>query len=312
MNKLKYFVSCLVIVMLSSVLAGCLRPITPGDASSETVSVDPITTDVPETTDPITETSESVATEPIATEDFETVELEEHKYSPREGYGFYDQGYWDWDIYASPYSLALGNAIILSYIHGQEMTKEAIAIVNKKMEEGAENRQLILLYYIIQELGTKREDFIEKNEYFKKLNAENGTGADTYSDTEIEYLFGDYSIEERIEHLRAPWSFYYRGRLYSIYNIFQIENEKLLKEMYRRGNLQEYIDFMKVFLENGDIRNYIPEGYYYTDGYEERKLIGVIEDFENLPLKEFQQKHSLEYGIGVDWENYVPTEGGGM
>ncbi|MBO4769535.1 MAG: hypothetical protein J5563_01995 [Clostridia bacterium] len=311
MKHIKITAISLTFIMVLIAFAGCLRPLNTPAGSVEGTD-GPVTTVSPITTLVGQNTTEPVTSEPATAEDFETVELEEHSYIAREGYGFYDQGYWDWDIYASPYSLALGNAIILSYIHGQEMTKEAIANVNKNMEKGAENRQLILLYYIIQELGTKREDFVEKNEYFKKLNAENGTGADTYTDTEIEYLFGDYSIEERIEHLRAPWSFYYRGRLYSIYNIFQIENEKLLKEMYRRGNLQEYIDFMKVFLENGDIRNYIPEGYYYTDGYEERILVGVIEDFENLPLKEFQQKHSLEYGIGVDWENYVPTEGGGM
>jgi hypothetical protein len=316
MNKLQYFAFWLVIVLFSISFTGCLKPIAPGDASSEIVSVEAITTNIPETTDPTTETTEDTATGPVTTEETElpatTEEIEEQPITAgdwilREGYGMFDEGYYRiCELYTNVYSdESVANCYILYEIHGQTDLENAEKNVVGLLKTNSEYRNLPELYLLIKELKTSKRDFVQLNDYFIRYNRENGTEASTYTDDQIEYLFGDYGIDETIEHLKAPWAYYYRGRLYTIFNIFQIENEKLIAEMYSKGNLEEYIQNMKKLL-NGDVANYL-EGAYEV-GDEERVILNMISDFETLPLKEFQSKHRLEYGIGFDWENYVPEE----
>ena len=307
--------------MFSISFTGCLKPIAPGDAFSETVSVAPIMTDVPETTDPITETTEDNATEPVTTEETEpfvtTEEIEEQpivagKWVEREGYGMYDEGYYRiLEIYPTVYSQwDVGDCWYLVRIHGQDLCNETDRNLIEKIRLNPKLRNLPRLYLLIRELETTREDFIKQNIYYKEKNIEISGDYSTYTDDQIEYLFGDYGIDETIGHLKAPWAYYYRGRLYTIFNIFQIENEKLIAEMYSKGNLEEYIQNMKKLL-SGDIVKYFPEGTYEI-GDEERVILNMISDFETLPLKEFQSKHRLEYGIGFDWTNYNPTDEPGM
>ena len=310
----------ILLIALTTIVSfsGCLRPITPGNASSETVSVAPVLTDVPETTDPITETSENVATEPVTTDETEpavtTEEIEEQPiiagdWMWREGYGMFDEGYHvPLEIYSNVYSPSsiADLYIIYSIYDQQDLPSNEQQYAREQKENNPEIRNLPNLYLIIKHLDVDKSEFIKWNNYNKKLNEEEGCDQATYTDDQIEYLFGDYGIDETIEHLKAPWAYYYRGRLYTIFNIFQIENEKLIAEMYSKGNLEEYIQNMKELL-NGDIVKYFPEGTYEI-GDEERVILNMISDFETLPLKEFQSKHALEYGIGFDWENYVPEE----
>ncbi len=304
---------CLTLIIATAVsFSGCLRPITPGNASSETVSVAPVLTDVPETTAPITETSENVATEPVTTDETEpsvtTEEIEEQPITAgdwmwREGYGMYDEGYHiPFGIYENVY---YESSYIIGEMYGRNVPWETQQQLWEQMKENPGIRNLSYVYLSLKKLNAEKTEFIKWNDYCKKMALENETDYYIYTDDQIEYLFGDYGIDETIEHLKAPWAYYYRGRLYTIFNIFQIENEKLIAEMYSKGNLEEYIQNMKKLL-NGDVANYL-EGAYEV-GDEERVILNMISDFETLPLKEFQSKHRLEYGIGFDWENYVPEE----
>ena len=302
------------VLMLATVTstAGCLSPINNVGGNSGSTSgtdLDPGTTAEATDSDFVTGPAASGETDPpVTTEEIEEQPIIAGDWMWREGYGMYDEGYHiPFGIYENVY---FDKFNIIGLIYGPEMPQQAQQQAWEQMKNSAEVRNLPYVYLAVKNLGTEKSKFVECNENIKKLNEKSLADGEgiydfSYTDDEIEYLFGDYGIDETIEHLKAPWAYYYRGRLYTIFNIFQIENEKLIAEMYSRGGLEEYIQNMKRLL-NGDVANYL-EGAYEV-GDEERVILNMISDFETLPLKEFQSKHSLEYGIGFDWENYVPEE----
>ena len=304
MNK----IICFVLILASAAaLAGCLSPITksgedPGTASE--IATTDMLTETNAVTDPVTaeETELPVTTEEI----IEDQPIVVGEWMWREGYGYYDEGYHiPFGIYENVY---FDKYNIIGLLYGQEMPQKAQQQAWEQMKDNPEVRNLPYIYLAVKNLGTDKSEFIKCNENIRKLNEEYLANNDgiydyVYTDDEIEYLFGDYSIDETIEHLKAPWAYYYRGRLYTIFNIFQIENEMLIKEMYAKGNLAEYIGVMKNLLSGG-IEDYIPD---YAAGDDEDIILNVLNDFETLPLNEFQQKYSGYYGIGFDWTNYDPT-----
>lgn len=92
------------------------------------------------------------------------------------------------------------------------------------------NEQLPPLYLMIKQLDIGREDFVKV--------------ADDVSAEQIEWLFSDADTVDVMINLKADWAFHYKGRLYNIFELAELDKD-LLIELREKGDLDEYIAYME-------------------------------------------------------------------
>ena len=92
------------------------------------------------------------------------------------------------------------------------------------------NEQLPPLYLMIKELGVTKEEFIRVN--------------DQLNDEQIEVLFSNKKNETIQRELKLDTAFFYKGRLYNIYELSALEPIQL-KEMVDEGNMIDYLNVLE-------------------------------------------------------------------
>ncbi len=104
------------------------------------------------------------------------------------------------------------------------------------------NEQLPPLYLMIRHLNISKRDFIKASE--------------SVSLEQIEWLFSDADIPTIMINLKADWAFHYKGKLYNIYELAEM-NKDMLIEFKNNGELDEYIAYMDSLDEKFEALEYI-------------------------------------------------------
>ncbi len=104
------------------------------------------------------------------------------------------------------------------------------------------NEQLPPLYLMIRHLNISKRDFIKASE--------------SVSLEQIEWLFSDADIPTIMINLKADWAFHYKGKLYNIYELAEM-NKDMLIEFKNYGELDEYIAYMDSLDEKFEALEYI-------------------------------------------------------
>ncbi|MBQ2883041.1 MAG: hypothetical protein IJE43_04595 [Alphaproteobacteria bacterium] len=113
------------------------------------------------------------------------------------------------------------------------VTWDEIYAAEKTLLENNEyfyNEQLPPLYLMIKELGVTKEEFIRVN--------------DQLNDEQIEVLFSNKKNETIQRELKLDTAFFYKGRLYNIYELSALEPIQL-KEMVDEGNMIDYLNVLE-------------------------------------------------------------------
>ncbi len=106
-----------------------------------------------------------------------------------------------------------------------------------------------------------------------------------YDDKQIEYLFGDYSAEEIMENLKADWTFYYDGRLYTMNNLINIASFDRILEFYKKGDLDNFLARISEIVEEESIF----EGEaFFEFYYEEDDQGSIIAEASPCSISEFR------------------------
>ncbi len=115
-----------------------------------------------------------------------------------------------------------------------------------------EQEQLPYMYQAVKWLNISREDFVRVNEEHKKFNAEHSPAVkEVYTDEQIEYMFGDYDENEIKQKLKKITTYYYNGRVYTVYELVFVD-DALFNEMIEKGGLEDYSVLVEKYA-NGDL-----------------------------------------------------------
>ncbi|MDD6800759.1 MAG: hypothetical protein PUE85_10155 [Firmicutes bacterium] len=131
------------------------------------------------------------------------------------------------------------------------VTWDEIYAAEKTLLENNEyfyNEQLPSLYLMIKELGITKEEFIRVN--------------DQLSDEQIEVLFSNKKNETIQSELKLDTAFFYKGRLYNVYELSSLEPIQL-KEMVDEGKMFEYLNVLESLSAGKDNASKILN--YYID-----------------------------------------------
>lgn len=113
------------------------------------------------------------------------------------------------------------------------VTWDEIYAAEKTLLENNEyfyNEQLPSLYLMIKELGITKEEFMRVS--------------DRLSDAQIEVLFSNKKNETIQRELKLDTAFFYKGRLYNVYELSALEPLQL-KEMVDEGKMIEYLNVLE-------------------------------------------------------------------
>ncbi|MBQ6043071.1 MAG: hypothetical protein IJL41_02890 [Clostridia bacterium] len=127
---------------------------------------------------------------------------------------------------------------IISKLRTKDVIDEWVESVYLKQTED-EMDQLPAIYQAIKGLDIGRDEFTRVNAEWIAFNEEHGTGQSTYTDEQIEYMFGDYDENEIKQKLKQVTTYYYEGRLYTAYELVCVD-DALFNEMIEKGGLEDY------------------------------------------------------------------------
>ena len=127
---------------------------------------------------------------------------------------------------------------IVSKLRTKDVIDEWVESVYLKQTED-EMDQLPAIYQAIKGLNIGRDEFTRVNAEWIAFNEEHGTGQSTYTDEQIEYMFGDYDENEIKQKLKQVTTYYYEGRLYTAYELVCVD-DALFNEMIEKGGLEDY------------------------------------------------------------------------
>ena len=116
----------------------------------------------------------------------------------------------------------------------------------------SEISQLPPIYQAIKGLNVNRDEFTRVNAEWIAFNEEHGTEQSTYTDEQIEYMFGDYDENEIKQKLKQVTTYYYEGRLYTVYELMEADAD-LFNEMIESGGLEEFAVSIEKYVQGNDL-----------------------------------------------------------
>ncbi len=167
------------------------------------------------------------------------------------------------------YPAELSDLYILFAICGERTVIDYDEDVFRKIDTEIRNR-LPAIYQFIKPLKVEKDAFIRENEYWKEINRQFSAEQSVYTDLQIELMFNPEATDEEImQALKNDGVYYYKGRLYTIFDLFGEEN-LLLTEMTHEGKLGEYLEDLKA--KAARTENY---GYLVAQIEEFEKALGI-------------------------------------
>jgi len=168
----------------------------------------------------------------------------------------YSEGY---DIITRVFIDSVYDAAFTGEIVGYE---ELVRFINEEIEPHKwEKEDLPFIYKIIRYFDIPRETFIEYNDKTKAFNEEYGTETVTFEDYVIEALYcGDEEIMKQT--LKSPYVLYYNQQFYTIYDLFTMTRDEIVKIGLPQEELISYVDKMYEELKSAGYDNQLIKGYY--------------------------------------------------
>lgn len=140
------------------------------------------------------------------------------------------------DVFSSYYPKELNDLFIIS-----KLRPEIKKTTDYTDQTEFENPQLPGVCLAIREHNISKEEFIRENNFWKKFNAAWDCSVPTYTDSQIEVIFGGTDEKSIKTELKADSAFLYNGKLYNVYEITSADKASLL-EMAEKSDLTEYLN----------------------------------------------------------------------
>ncbi len=131
-----------------------------------------------------------------------------------------------------------------------DINEWAESVYLKQTED--EMDQLPAIYQAIKGLDIGRDEFTRVNAEWIAFNEEHGTEQSTYTDEQIEYMFGVYDENEIKQKLKKVTTYYYNGRVYTVYELMKADAD-LFNEMIESGGLEEFAVSIEKYVQGNDL-----------------------------------------------------------
>lgn len=192
------------------------------------------------------------------------------------------------------YPSHLNDYQILTKIFAQITLQEYNSQTYSKLSENDKN-QLPALYYFIHGLSVSKDAFVSANAELIASNQSSPNKSITYTDDEIELLFGTDTDAVKAT-LKSPTAFYHNGTLYVCRQIYTASNEQFA-EFYNQGDLKSFIKVLESYSED-----YPKQISSVLDDINEKIETMTGSSFEEVNVDDFIDEYN---GIYVSDEQYL-------